>query len=97
MLDRLKLETIFKYYGLDSQLRKLEEEITELKKEIFYFYEKDKISNNILEEMADVLHLILQFMTVPECKEKIEKMLKFKNDRQLRRIHTEIDKKNEVV
>ena len=99
MLDKLKLETIFKHYNEEHQLNKLYEELSELmfeleKDELVIYKGLDDLS---LEEMADVLHLILQFMTVPEYKEKIEKQLKFKNERQLRRIQQEKDKKNEVV
>lgn len=99
MLDKRKLEFIFKHYGLENQIEKLEEEARELcfeLMEMHYNYETI-INHDFIEEMADVYVMLSQFMTVPEYKEKILKVANQKIDRQLRRIHKELDKDNEVV
>ena len=98
MLDKRKLEFIFKHYEFKNQLDKLSEECDELFVEIqqaeFEAYSNLK---TVLEEMADVYVLISQFMTVPEYKEKILKEANKKIARQLRRIYAEKEKKVNII
>lgn len=76
---------IFKHYGQETQLNKFAEECAEL---IHAILRKDK--DNILEEMADVNVLLIQFtMSSVELCKKIDEISFKKVKRQMERIKNE--------
>ena len=81
-----KLLQIINRYGIEHQQRKLEEEVFELQQAITLF-ETSTTKYNIEEELADVMVMLKQFQHYFDIKdEEIEKVMKFKVDRQLERI-----------
>ncbi|MFW9872173.1 MAG: hypothetical protein ACFFG0_03650 [Candidatus Thorarchaeota archaeon] len=87
MLDKKKLEAIYKHYGFVNQVLKVKEETEELR----FACTSDKIED-FLEELADVYVLISQFLAQSEFKDKIIKIANYKIDRELRRIINETEK-----
>jgi NTP pyrophosphatase (non-canonical NTP hydrolase) len=95
------LEKIIKYYGIDNQLRKFNEEVFELNEAIIRYEEADynwfenDITNtnyikNITEEIADVQVMLDQLQHYYEISEQdVLNMMKFKINRQLDRINNE--------
>ena len=93
---------IIKHYGINSQQRKLEEEVFELQEAITTHELKQSVEydiplteivgtkEHITEELADVLVLLGQIIHYYDIdKKEIEKLLKYKIGRQLRRIENE--------
>lgn len=93
---------IIKHYGIKNQQRKLEEEIFELQEAITTHELKQSVEyeiplteivdtkEHIAEELADVLVLLGQIIHYYDIdKKEIEKLLKYKIGRQLRRIENE--------
>ena len=93
---------IIKHYGINSQQRKLEEEVFELQEAITTHELKESVKydiplteivgtkQHIVEELADVLVLLIQIIHYYEIdKMEIEKNIKYKIERQLGRIENE--------
>lgn len=93
---------IIKHYGINPQQRKLEEEVFELQEAITTHELKQSVEydiplteivgtkEHITEELADVLVLLGQIIHYYDIdKKEIEKLLKYKIGRQLRRIENE--------
>lgn len=89
---RNKLLKIFYNYSESDQLKKLNEEMFELIEAIMLYKpeNKAKSTDNITEEMADVMVMLEQFRLAYNIElEDIEKIMKYKIDRQLERIENE--------
>ena len=78
-----KYKKIINYYGINAQLKKLTEEVYEFEEAVLEKHDKEHIT----EEIADILVILQQF------KEKynidlteINKVMRYKVDRQIRRI-----------
>lgn len=84
---------IIAHYGAQNQLVKLCEECGELIQQAAKCYSKDiPYSDDMIEEMADVIVMILQFesiMSRPDS-ELLQKIVTEKLERQLERIANEI-------
>lgn len=88
-----KLLTIFNHYEPKTQRNKLCEEFRELQDELHEIYDNDKLSDNLVSEIADNFILMLQFAYDNEITlEEIEKEMKYKINRQLERL-----KNNEYI
>lgn len=88
-----KLLTIFNHYEPKTQRNKLCEEFRELQDELHEIYDNDKLSDNLVSEIADNFVLMLQFAYDNEITlEEIEKEMKYKINRQLERL-----KNNEYI
>ena len=88
-----KLLTIFNHYDPKTQRNKLCEEFRELQDELHEIYDNDKLSDNLVSEIADNFVLMLQFaydndISLKEIKEEME----YKINRQLERL-----KNNEYI
>ena len=93
-----KLMSIINYFGLNTQQRKLMEEIFELQEAIIcyemvpqgvYRYIKTEYKSNIEEELADVLVLLVQIIDYYKIdKEQIKEIMNEKIDRTLGRIES---------
>lgn len=59
-------------YGIDAQVTKAVEELSELQKELCKFLLDDGNMKNIIEEIADVKVMIEQLELIFECKEKVK-------------------------
>ena len=82
--DNLKM--IFNHYGYEAQSQQLIQELAEL---IVAITKKDTL--NFIEELADVLVMIGQFLTVyPDLEDSVIAIQKEKIKRQLDRINKEI-------
>ena len=80
-----KVLSIINNYGAEHQKEKLEEEYNELQDEIDKFI--DGKEHNILTEVADVIHLCLQFaLKSGYTLEDVDDELNFKIDRQIGRM-----------
>lgn len=90
---------IIKHYGINHQQRKLEEEVFELQEAITTHELKQSVEydiplteivgtkEHITEELTDVLMLLGQIIHYYDIdKKELEKFLKYKIERQLRRI-----------
>ncbi len=85
-----KLLTIFNHYEPKTQRNKLCEEFRELQDELHEIYDNDKLSDNLVSEIADNFVLMLQFAYDNEITlEEIEEEMKQKIERQLKRIENE--------
>ena len=79
---------IFKYYGEQNQLKKLEEELLELLLEVKYLLKiKAPLNDSLFSEMADVYVLLSQFREA--YRKKIDFFVRYKTKRQLWRIKKE--------
>lgn len=96
---------IIEHYKVNNQLRKFNEECFELTEVIFQYKSQkeacenvgcsrihvDKCKEHIAEEIADVMVMLKQFQYYYNIQdEEIEKIMKYKVDRQLERIKNEI-------
>lgn len=90
--DYSKLDGIFNHFGMDNQLFKLYEELSELKFEInkLNTFKQDYLTKqNFAEELADVLVMCLQFYhSSPEFREKVNLAMLEKQIRTLERIES---------
>ena len=99
-----KLRKIINHYGVNKQLKQFNEEVFELNEaiikyqnsiptilEILDFMNSGKSKRqHVVEEMADVLVMIKQFQLKYDIKtEELNKVMKYKIDRQLERIEKE--------
>ena len=77
---------IINYYGINAQLKKLSEEVYEFEEAVLEKHNK----KHITEEIADILVILQQFKEKYNIEEaEINKVMKYKVDRQLRRIEKE--------
>lgn len=75
------------YYGVEHQIKKLNEEAYELEMAIYEYYRDICAEDHLIEEMADVWVMLSQFMLIFNLDEKkIEEEAKYKIARQLERI-----------
>ena len=80
-----KLLTIFNTYGKSHQVSKLLEEVGEFIETVM---NEDK--ENMVKEMADIMVLLKQFQYYYGIEDKeIEEVMKYKIERQLKRIENE--------
>lgn len=85
MQDRLL--QIFKNYGWENQIRKLQEELDELKKEVILFEYGIGDIDNLMKEYADTMNVLEQFKLNYELGEQeIEEARLYKITRQEERI-----------
>ena len=85
-----ELLKIFNHYEPKTQRNKLCEEFRELQDELHEIYDNDKLSDNLVSEIADNFVLMPQFpydneITLEEIKKEIEQKI----ERQLKRIENE--------
>ena len=103
---KVDLSKIIKHYGINSQQRKLEEEVFELQEAITTHELKQSVEyeiplteivgskEHITEEIADVLVILTEFLVYYDVEvSEIEKNMKYKIMRQLKRIQKEKHKK----
>lgn len=93
MTRKEKLLKIIDTYGINHQLKKLNEETFEVTEAILEYENRDLnemdnvILSNIVEEIADVLVMLEQFKLYYNIKnEDIIKVMDYKIDRQIKRI-----------
>ena len=85
-----ELLTIFNQNEPKMQRNKLCEEFRELQDELHEVYDNDKLSDNLVSEIADNFVLMLQFAYDNEITlEEIKREMEQKIERQLRRIENE--------
>lgn len=94
---------IVTHFGYESQFLKLAEESGELIRAIARFLSPKKqgseitLHKNIIEEMADVWIMMSQVCTLLACGDSVEKVVREKISRTLRRIETESKMKGSWV
>lgn len=94
-MDDEKLIKIAEHYGLQNQLEKFGEELTELDKAYSEYMVKlnqcdeDISLQPLIDELADVKIMIWQMEYLLECKEEVSDRVDFKLDRQLDRMKVE--------
>lgn len=106
MENKDRILRIIDHFGIDTQKRKFGEECDELKEAITIHELKKTVEYEIpltelvdtrehmVEETADVLHVLLQIILYYDIKrEEIEKWLWFKNDRTNEIVDNEIRKR----
>lgn len=77
---------IINYYGVNKQLKKLNEEVYEFEEAVLEKHDKEHIT----EEIADIFVILQQFKVKYDLdKNKILEIMEQKVDRQLRRIEKE--------
>lgn len=97
---------IINHYGVNHQLRKFNEETYELQEAIINAENNRLIGiirkpcelaiEHIAEEIADVLHMLIQFILYYEIPEEdIRKALEYKVNRQSKRVDNEKTKKQQ--
>lgn len=91
MLDE-RVGELIQYYGKGSQLNMAVEEMSELTKEICKNKRGHENQGELICEIADVYLMLYQLMLIFEIsQEKINDMVDFKLDRQINRMHSEIE------
>ena len=89
IIANTKIMEIADHYGIEKQLHQLAEECSELAVEASHSARKG-VTVKIIEEMADVLLMIEQVVYLSGIAiEDIDECIKFKIDRQLKRIKEE--------
>lgn len=89
MIKNPFVTTIADHYGIEKQLHQLAEECSELAVEASHSARKG-VTVKIIEEMADVLLMIEQVVYLSGIAiEDIDECIKFKIDRQMKRIKEE--------
>lgn len=77
---------IINRYGVNAQLKKLSEEVYEFEEAVLEKHDKEHIT----EEIADILVILTQFIDKYNIDvHKIDTIMQYKVDRQLRRIEKE--------
>ena len=86
-----KIRMIAEYYSKDSQSKKLLEEMVELAVEINFglFDNGGNLPDNTWSEVADVIIMCAQITMQHEKEDKVLEQMRYKVDRQLRRIEAE--------
>lgn len=86
-----KIRMIAEYYSKDSQSKKLLEEMVELAVEINFglFENGGNLPDNTWSEVADVIIMCAQIAMQHGTEDKVREWIKYKVDRQLRRIENE--------
>lgn len=77
------------HYGTLGQLNKTIEECTELKDAIAGYLQNRDSRAHIAEEMADVKIMLIQLEYLLHSEYEVEGMMRYKVDRQLKRIEVE--------
>lgn len=90
---------IIQHYGVMPQLKYFQSEVFELNEAIIKAEENlalEKYIEHITEEIADVLHMLIQFILYYEIPEEdIRKVLEYKVNRQSKRVDNEKTKKQQ--
>ena len=82
-----KLRAITKYFGIETELTKFSEEVGELLNECYKYYFKGGNTNNIEDELADVLVIFTQICLYFNVDmDKVEAITNEKIDRTSKRI-----------
>lgn len=86
-----KIRQISEHYSKDSQSKKLLEEMVELGVEIDFgiFENGGNLPDNTWSEVADVIIMCAQITMQHEKEEKVREQMRYKVDRQIRRIEAE--------
>jgi hypothetical protein len=79
-------------WGIDAQVTKAIEELSELQKELCKFLLEDGNMAHIAEEMADVKIMVEQLELILECKDKVKEFKKAKIQRLSDRLDAEESK-----
>ena len=81
---------IINNYGLKHQLKYIHSEYFELDEAILNYITRNEDREHIAEEIADIMVMLKQFQYYYEIEDKqIEDIMKYKIDRQLKRIDDE--------
>ena len=81
---------IVNHYGLKHQLKYIHTEYYELDETILNYITRDEDKEHIAEELSDCFVMLKQFQYYYGIEDKdIEKIMKYKIDRQLKRIDKE--------
>ena len=81
---------IINTYGIDNQLKYIHTEYYELDEAILNYITRDEDREHIAEELSDCFVMLKQFQYYYGIEDKdIEKIMKYKIDRQLKRIEKE--------
>lgn len=81
---------IVNHYGLKNQLKYIHSEYFELDEAILNYITRDEDKEHIAEELSDCFVMLKQFQYYYEIPdEEIERIMKYKIDRQLGRIDKE--------
>lgn len=86
-----KMKKIADYYGLIAQLRQLNEECCELAVECNHAI-RGRVTNKLVEELADVEILLEQIKYLCHCSKEMEEIKEYKVGRQIKRIEKENNK-----
>lgn len=86
-----KIRMIAEYYSKDSQAKKILEEMVELGVEINFglFENGGNLPDNTWSEVADVIIMCVQITMQHGKEEKVLEQMRYKVDRQLRRMENE--------
>lgn len=86
-----KIRMIAEYYNKDSQAKKILEEMVELGVEINFglFENGGNLPDNTWSEVADVIIMCVQITMQHGKEEKVLEQMRYKVDRQLRRMENE--------
>lgn len=82
-------------YGIEIQLMKLQEELSELNEVIYYIIEKyteydeldDDDIDRLIDELADVENLLMQVKHIYKLEDAVNERIRYKIDRTLKRIN----------
>lgn len=81
---------IINTYGIENQLKYIHTEYYELDEAILNYITRDEDIEHIAEELSDCFVMLKQFQYYYEIPdEEIERIMKYKIDRQLKRIEEE--------
>ena len=81
-----RVKTIVEHYGADRQQDKAIEECSELIKAICKYKETLDHVEDIVDEIADVIHMCNQLMIIFDCFGEVEERIDYKINRQLERM-----------
>jgi predicted house-cleaning noncanonical NTP pyrophosphatase (MazG superfamily) len=84
-----RIEEIINHYGRTAQIYKCIEELQELEKALDEYCINQNFSDNVIDELADVTIMVQQLVT-SFGQEAVEERIKFKLDRQMRRINEDL-------
>lgn len=96
------LEIIIDTYGIEPQVDMAIEECSELIKALLKYRrgrnkessDKDKLREDIVEEIADVKIMLSQMESIYDCSDEVKKQIETKINRQMERIKLKAKTKN---
>lgn len=90
-----ELSKIYYHYGVESQLIKTVEELSELQKEICKLITDDYLDKeHFIEELADVIIMLAQIMPANVLLSDVAEVISRKIDRTLKRISNDTEKED---